>query len=158
MSFYTDVICKDPHFNSVDQIKDVGLLEPTTRAAIAGIIADAKAKGVTMIVGETFRSKPRQQLLFAKGVTKLKNVGVHHFGLACDLWITHNGQVDWKADYKVIGPLAKAHGLIWGFDWGTPKQPHTFRDIDHVQRVSVANQAKLFAGTWYPDANYNPLA
>jgi hypothetical protein len=157
MSFYVDVICKDRRFSSVDQIKDVELLEPKTRAAIAGIIADAKAKGVIMIVGETFRSKPRQQLLFAKKVTKLKNVGVHHFGLACDLWITQNDQVDWKADYSVIGPLAKAHGLVWGYDWGTPKQPHTFRDIDHVQRVSVRDQQRLFSGAWYPDSNYSPI-
>lgn len=155
-NFYTDVIQKDPRFNTVAQINDVMLLEPVTRAAVQAIIADAKQKGVNIIVGETYRSKPRQQLLFTKGVTKLKTVGVHHYGLACDLWITHNGQVDWRADYMILGPLAKAHKLIWGYDWGTPNQSHTFRDIDHVQRCTIADQSRLFAGSFYPDANYDP--
>jgi hypothetical protein len=158
MNFYIDVITKSSLFNTVAQVNDIALLEPVTRAAVQAIIADAKAKGVNIIVGETYRSKPRQQLLFTKGVTKLKAVGVHHFGLACDLWITHNGHVDWKADYKIIGPFAKAHKVVWGYDWGTPNQPHTFRDIDHIQRCAVKDQDRLFAGTFYPDANYNPLA
>jgi hypothetical protein len=157
MSFYTEVLSKDPRFHSTAQVNDIALLEPITRAAVKGIISDAAAKGIKIIVGETYRSTERQQLLFTKGATKLRTVGVHHYGLACDLWIEHNGQVDWHADYMVLGPLAKAHNLVWGYDWGTPNQPHTFRDIDHVQRCSINRQPSLFNGSWYPDANYNPL-
>lgn len=39
---------------------------------------------------------------------------------------------------------------------GQPDKPHTFIDDDHVQRVTLARQAKLFAGGWYPDKDYNP--
>ena len=41
MSFYTDVIKKDPRFNSTAVIKDVSLLEPGTRVAIAKKIGRA---------------------------------------------------------------------------------------------------------------------
>lgn len=156
-NFYTDVICKDKRFNTVAQINDIALLEPVTRAAVQKIIALAAVAGVHLLVGETYRSKARQQYLFQKGATKLKAVGVHHYGLACDLWIEHDGAVDWKADYKVIGPWAKDVDLIWGYDWGQPNAPHSFRDIDHVQRCRLADQNRLFAGTWYPDETYNPL-
>ena len=157
MSFYTDVIAKDPRFHTTRQVNDIDLLEPVTRASVQAIISDAAAQKITIIVGETYRSTERQALLFTKGATKLRSVGVHHYGLACDLWIEHNGQVDWHANYMVIGPLAKAHKLVWGYDWGHPNEPHTFRDIDHVQRCSLSRQASLFNGSWYPDANYNPL-
>jgi hypothetical protein len=157
MNFYKDVICKHKKFNSVEMCKDLALLEPVFREQVKAIIADLAKRGIKVIIGETYRSKTRQALLFAKGVTKLKDVGVHHFGLACDLWIMHNGQPDFEADYTVFGAPIKAQKLIWGNDWGTPKAPHSFRDIDHVQRCAVTDQAKLFAGTWYPAATYSPL-
>ena len=57
---------------------------------------------------------------------------------------------------------ARAHKLIWGGNWGNldPKAKHGFIDTDHVQRVKVADQHKLFAGAatgkWYPPDNYDP--
>lgn len=157
-NFYTDVIAKSTTFHSLSQCNDPMMLEPVTRMAVAAIIADLAKAGVKCIIGETFRSKERQQQLFAKGATKLRKVGVHHYGLACDLWIVKEGHVDWHADYRCIGPAAKAQGLIWGYDWGTPNEPHSFRDIDHVQRCALGDQKRLFSGTWYPGADYNPLA
>ena len=40
-------------------------------------------------------------------------------------------------------------GLIWGGDWGNDTIVHSFVDADHVQRVNVADQAKLFDLSWY---------
>jgi hypothetical protein len=155
-NFYTETIACSPCFRSLAPCNDAMMLEPVTRAAVQAIIADLAAKGVRVVIGETYRSRERQQLLFRKGATKLRTVGVHHYGLACDLWIEANGEVDWHADYRVLGPAAKARGLVWGYDWGTPRARHTFRDIDHVQRCAVKDQARLFAGAWYPDAAYRP--
>ena len=94
--------------------------------------------------------------LFNQGATKLRNVGVHHYGLACDIVKDINGEPSWKGDFTFLGGLAKAHGLIWGGDWGTPNVHHTFLDMDHVQRCSIGDQASLFRGEWYPDETYNP--
>ena len=159
MSFYDDVIKLDPRFNLSTRCSDMMMLEPVTRAAVAGIIADVQSQfGITMMVFETFRSQARQQLLFAQKATQLQKVGVHGFGLAADLVKVINGEPSWKGDFTFLAGLAKAHGLISGVDWGQPEVKHSFIDSDHVQRCAVADQNKLFAGTFYPDDSYDPYA
>ena len=91
-NFYTDTIKDSPKFNSTERIGDLQLLEPKTRELVEKIIADTKAHGFDLMVFETYRSQARQSLLFAQGATKLKNVGVHHHGLACDIVKSINGQ------------------------------------------------------------------
>jgi hypothetical protein len=44
--------------------------------------------------------------------TKLKTVGVHHYGLACDLVKDIAGEPSWKGDFAFLGRLAKKHRLI----------------------------------------------
>jgi hypothetical protein len=157
MSFFTDVIEKDPGFKSLKRINALALLEPVTRAAVQKIIEDSKVLGLDMMVFETFRSQARQQQLFAQGATKLRTVGVHNDGLACDIVKVVGGEPSWKGDFSFLGLLARKHGLIWGGDWGTPGQHHTFIDSVHVQRCSIARQPDLFRGEWYPDDAYNPF-
>jgi len=157
MSFYTDVIVPSPQFNDADRISDTALLEPVTRQAVQAIIAQAlSVYGIKLIVFETYRSQARQTEMFNQGASKLKVVGVHHFGLACDLVKEINGQPSWKGDFGFLGKLATANKLIWGGDWGHPQTPTNFPDSDHVQRCSIAKQHDLFAETWYPDGTYNP--
>ena len=157
MSFFTDVIEKDPRFTSLQRIKDLALLEPVTSAAVQKIIEDSKALGFEMMVFETFRSQARQQQLFTQGATKLKTVGVHNYGLACDIVKVVGGEPSWKGDFSFLGPLARKHGLIWGGDWGAPGKHHTFVDAVHVQRCSIGKQPALFSGAFYPDDAYNPF-
>jgi glycoside hydrolase-like protein len=118
-NFYVDVIMNDPRFNSSKRIADPELLEPVTRDLVQAIIADAAANGLKLMIFETYRSSARQIALFNQGATKLKQVGVHHYGLACDIVKDINGQPSWKGDFSMLGALAKHHKLIWGGDWGT---------------------------------------
>jgi hypothetical protein len=143
-NFYTSVIQADPRFNSVARIADPTLLEPVTRAAVQNIIAGAGQQGINLMVFETFRSQQRQLALFAQKATQLQQVGVHHYGLACDLVCLVGGEPSWKPDYSFLGALAAQYGLVWGGSWAT------FKDMDHVQNCTVAQQPSLFAGTWYP--------
>lgn len=154
--FYADVICKDARFTSVDRVADIHLLEPNTRAAVQAIITDAKQLGIALMVFETYRSKERQTALFDQGASTLKNVGVHHYGLACDLVKDIHGQPSWKGDFNFLGTLARQHGLVWGGTWGQPDRPHSFVDSDHVQRITLGRQAGLFSGAWYPEDTYDP--
>ncbi len=149
-NFYTDVLQRDPRFNSTVRIDDLALLEPVTRAAVQAILAEAKTHGIDYMVFETFRSQARQQLLFNQGATRLRQVGVHHYGLACDIVIQVAGSPSWKGDFTLLGTLAKAHGLVWGGDWGTAGAHPSFVDSDHVQRCTVSEQDQLFRGIWYP--------
>lgn len=155
-NFYTEVIRQDPRFTSTEIVNDLDLLEPVTRHKVLAIVAAAREQGLELMGFETYRSKQRQEQLFEQGVTKLKAVGVHHFGLACDLVRSVNGRPSWAGDFSLLGRLAHEQGLIWGGDWGRPDQPNDFLDVVHVQRCSVERQPELFAGTWYPDADYNP--
>jgi D-alanyl-D-alanine carboxypeptidase-like protein len=157
-NFYTDIIKKDSRFGSLKPIHDLALLEPVTRDLVLAIIADAAKDGIKLMAFETFRSQARQTKLFQQKATKLKKVGVHHYGLACDLVKDVAGQPSWKGDFKFLGRLAKRHKMIWGGDWGNPGVKHSFIDGVHVQRCTVARQRTLFAGTWYPDDNYDPYA
>ena len=155
-NFYTDVISRDPRFDSAARVGDPALLEPTTRQLVEGLIASAHRMGIEIMIYETYRSQDRQQALFNNGATKLRTVGVHHYGLACDIVRVVSGEPSWKGDFSFLGQLAHASGLIWGGDWGDPSIKHSFVDSVHVQRCTVARQADLFAGNWYPDDAYNP--
>jgi hypothetical protein len=158
MNFYTDVIIKDELFHITGYaIKDMNLLEPITRAGVLSIINDAAELGIALQVTETYRSTNRQAELFAKGATKLRNVGVHHFGLAADFCKIINGKASWDGDWTFLCTLAAKHGMISGGDWGFPNREHSFRDWDHVQRIAVLDQPGLLEKTWYPDDNYKPL-
>src|SRR5579862_5403413 len=95
-NFYTDVIQNDSRFNSVNRVDDLALLEPVTRQLALMIIQKAASMGFDMMVYETYRSQARQQQLFAQGATQLRQVGVHHYGLACDMVKRVNGEPSWK--------------------------------------------------------------
>ena len=155
-NFYTGVITHDPRFNTTHRVSDLALLEPITGAAVVAIMAEAKASGHDMVVFETYRSQQRQAQLYDQGVTQLQKVGVHHYGLACDIVKLVDGEPSWDGDFSFFGVLAKKHGLIWGGDWGTPNRPHSFRDTCHVQRCAIGDQGRLFSGDWYPDKSYDP--
>jgi hypothetical protein len=155
-NFYVDMIKNDPRFHSIKKVADINLLEPVTRAAVQNIIKDAANQGLELMVFETYRSQELQEIYYEKGVTQLQHVGVHHYGLACDIVKVVNGQPNWDGSYDFLQGLANKYNLVWGGDWGEPDQPHSFRDLDHVQRITVGDQEALFAGTWYPDESYNP--
>jgi hypothetical protein len=155
-NFFLDVISKAPHFNSPNRVADMDLLEPATRAAVQAIIADAAALGIPLMAFETYRSPQRQTLLFEQGATQLRTVGVHQYGLACDLVRVVGGEPSWKGDFTFLARLANTHRLIWGGDWGRPDLPHSFKDLVHVQNCSLLKQPALFRGDWYPDSAYNP--
>lgn len=156
-NFYTDAISKDPRFHSLQRISALDLLEDSTRQRVQSILADAKnTLALDLLVFETYRSEARQQQLFDQGVTQLRQVGVHHYGLACDIVKIVNGEPSWKGDFSFLGALARTHGLIWGGNWGTPNLPHTFFDVVHLQRCSISRQPSLFRGEWYPLQDYDP--
>ena len=154
MSFYTDAIRTSPKFASVGKVADLELLEPVTREAVQRVCAAAQDQGIQLMVFETYRSQERQEQLFKKKATKLRIVGVHHFGLAFVKDI--GGQPSWKGDFRFLKGLAEGNGLIWGGDWGNGHVVHSFVDADHVQRISVTDQSKLFNLSWYPDDAYRP--
>ena len=163
MSWYTDVLMKDPRFNSPHTditICDLNLLEPGTRAAVVEMMEMAKAAGHELRVAETYRSQTRQHDLWVKKKTQLSHVGMHGYGLAADLQLIVNGRYDPDGShYAFMHAMSVRSKLVSGQGWGTAKAPHTFTDWDHVQRVPVFRQDQVFSGAWYPPAEgYDPWA
>jgi hypothetical protein len=152
MSFYDEVIRKSSQFDSAARVSSLDMLEPTMRASVSALILDAASRGIKLMVFETYRSRQRQEALYQQGATQLRQVGVHHFGLAVDLVKDIDGEPSWKGSFDFMSVLSLRHNLVWG---GTFKG---FYDACHLQRVAVEDQARLFAGGWYPDANYAPFA
>lgn len=130
------------------------LLHPDFRRKVAAILHDLAQHGVKAIAYETYRSQELQEQYYRQGVTELKRVGVHHYGLAADIvpldW-AGNPTWDNAAAFRLLARLAKLHGLISGSDWGHPERKHRFVDAPHVQMVSIEQQPALFSGAWYPD-------
>lgn len=155
-NFYEQTIRKHPLYDSPKRIADLDLLEPVTRERVRALIRGAAEQGIKLMVWETYRSKARQEELFKKGTTKLHAIGVHHYGLACDLVRNENGEPSWKGDFKFMAALARANKLVWGGDWGIAGKKPSFYDPYHVQRCRLSRQKSLFNGTWYPDEGYDP--
>jgi len=151
-NFFTDVIQRDSRYRSPEVVNDIALLEPGFRAKVAAVIDAAKTRSVDLVATETYRSVERQQRLYAAGKTQLRTVGVHHYGLAVDFAKRVNGKPSWDGDWTFLCELAAANGAVAGGDWGEPNKPHSFRDWDHLQGCTIAQQTALFAGTWYPAA------
>lgn len=151
MSFYTEFILQDPRLSTPNRVADPKLLEPETRARIEAVIEDARELGIELMHHETYRSRQRQAILHDRGATQLRQVGVHHYGLAGDVVKSIAGDPSWKGSFAFLGPLARKHGLIWGGDW------KHFKDLVHLQRIAVADQARLFRGDWYPGPDYEPF-
>jgi hypothetical protein len=159
-SWYTDVIMKDPRFNSRTPVRDINLLWPPFRAKIAALIADATAEGHDIRTSETYRSQALQTYYFeVTHTTRLRTVGVHHYGLAVDLVLYVGGVYESRGDryYNILEPLCEKYKLISGADWGfPPPSAHDFNDWGHVQAIPVLQQGPLFAGHWYPSNDYVP--
>lgn len=155
INFYTDVVQKNSQFHTTNRVSDLSLLEPVTRAAVENIMLHSEQMGIKLLATETFRSSERQLMLYNQHATELKNVGVHHFGLAVDFCKIIDGKASWDGDWSFLGKISKLYGMVWGGDWNEVN-PGSFRDWDHVQRVNVSDQDKLFDGSWYPDDSYTP--
>lgn len=158
MTFYQDVLRKDKRFTSTEVCKDLGLLEPGTRAAVEAILLEAKDSHIDLRVLESFRSQARQHMLYLRRLTQLSRVGCHGFGIAVDFALyVDDKYVEDGSKYGPLWALLKAHGMISGQDWGNPHIPHSFRDPDHGQRCPVWRQPALFAETWFPPIVYDPF-
>lgn len=149
MTWYTDTIQKDLRFNSALACRDTALLFPTFLARVEEALSKLAELGQSFEIVETYRSQERQEELFREGATELRQVGVHHFGLACDCVRLIGGAANWQPGvYVEYGQQMQAAGLVWGGSWATLK------DLVHVQMISVEDQSKLFSGSWYPDESY----
>jgi hypothetical protein len=157
-NFYSDVIRKDVRFASLKPIHDLALLEPVTRSKVLAIIADAAAAGIKLMAYETYRSQARQTRLYHQRATKLKNRGRASLRARLRPGQRRRRRALVERRFRFSRQARQETQADLGRRLGKPGTRHKFVDSVHVQRCAISRQKALFAGTWYPDQDYDPYA
>lgn len=111
--------------------RDIMALTPAAQAACNLFMAKCRAKGLNVLITETYRSQERQNYLYEQGrsrpgnkVTWTKN-SRHTSRRAWDICKNIKGQEFSDAGFfKACGAVAKELGITWGGTWSTPDTPH----------------------------------
>lgn len=96
-----------------------------------------KAKGLNVLITETYRSQERQNWLYEQGRSRSGNIVTwtkqsrHTFRRAWDICKNVKGKEYSDANFfKQCGAIAKELGITWGGTWGTPDTPHFEIDVN----------------------------
>ena len=126
--------------------RDITQLHPRLQEKAAELIALCKKNGITIKIGECFRSVKEQNDLYAQGRTKPGSIvtnakgtsysSQHQWGIAMDFFLDMDIDGDGKksddafnnrkSTFNKVGKLAKSIGLAWGGDW------KSIVDLPHV--------------------------
>jgi peptidoglycan LD-endopeptidase CwlK len=121
-------------------------IHPVVKERTDELIRKSAAKGIVIVVTDSFRSAEDQERLFEKGRSIEGNIvthakggeSYHNYGLAIDFALeTPSGDVIWdrqydrnqngKSDWSEVVKIAKSLGFEWGGDW------KDFKDYPHFQ-------------------------
>lgn len=121
---------------SVPADRSLTRLAPAMAAAVLATEAACREAGLPVLRFETFRSRARQEWLYAQGrevkppariVTKASSAvrSWHGYGLAVDFI---HPRLHWNAPgpwWEDVAAIVSQHGLAWGGRWETlPDVPH----------------------------------
>lgn len=127
--------------------RDITQLHPRLQEKAAELVALCKKNGITIKIGECFRSVKEQNDLYAQGRTKPGSIvtnakgtsysSQHQWGIAFDFFLDMDIDGDGKksddafnnkkSTFNKVGKLAKSIGLGWGGDWKSPvDMPHVY--------------------------------
>jgi hypothetical protein len=112
-------------------INDLNALHPYFRDKVKQLIAQCKAKGIDLVIVETFRTHAKQNEYKGMGRNYTSTAGGrsrHQYGLAVDVVPVVNNKPVWDntALWKKIGMTGESLGLRWGGRWKRPYDPAHF--------------------------------
>ena len=114
------------------RISDINELAPTLRRAAAEFLCRTAAAGLAARITETFRTRARQEELYAQGRTAPGNVvtwtlnSAHTHRVAFDICQNIRGR-EWDNSggfFDSCGALWQEMGGTWGGNFRTPDRPH----------------------------------
>lgn len=127
--------------------RDITKLHPRLQTKAEELIKLCKKNGISIKIGECFRTVSEQNDLYAQGRTKPGSIvtnakgtsysSQHQWGIAFDFFLDMDIDGDGKksddafnnrkATFQKVGKLAKSIGLGWGGDWTSPVDlPHVY--------------------------------
>jgi hypothetical protein len=127
-------------------------LTPDTQVFARRLLGELAARGLKVLLGETYRSPERQRELFEQGTrTAVKEPGWHHFGRAFHVLIydPKTGELDVKARrsdlYGVMHQIARdLGGNVYGYKLlRNAKTGATFTDPAHIEYRAGTTLASL---------------
>lgn len=121
--------------------REVNQLHPWLQYKLEKLMKECKKQGLTVGIGECFRTVEEQNALYAQGrsrpgrvVTNAKGDSFssqHQWGIAVDLFQNIMGREWEEAFFRKVAKIAKSDevGLGWGGDWsGFQDTPHFYLD------------------------------
>lgn len=117
--------------NVTQSCRDISELTPLAQMACNLFLSRCKAKGLNVLITETYRSQERQNYLYEQGRTRPGNIVTwtknsrHTSRRAWDICKNVKGQE--YADsgfFKACGQIAKELGITWGGTWKQADTPH----------------------------------
>ena len=133
---------------------DTSLLHPNLRYKLNKLLKTCNNVGIYLIITEGFRTKERQDELYAQGRTKPGNIvtnargcdfnSQHQWGIAFDIAIRY---VDNPYDVNIIKKVAdiakdKPINLSWGGDWTD------FRDYPHFYLGNWGSNTRMLKNNY----------
>lgn len=117
------------------ECREISELHPTVREMAKELMARCEKAGIPAKIGETYRTRNRQDELYAQGRTTPGKIVTHAKGntmssyhqwrLAFDVFINIKGKEYDRVLLEQVGQLGEAIGLEWGGRWQTfPDSPH----------------------------------
>lgn len=114
--------------------RDLDKLAPRFRARVEQLVERLQEAGQEPWVFETFRTRERQEWLYAQGRTRPGAIVTrardhtrswHGFGLAVDIIDRKRLWDAMPVFWRLLGEHSRALGLVWGGDWESfPDRPH----------------------------------
>lgn len=121
-------------------------LVPLVQRKADELIALAASKGMPIRITEGYRSKERQDELYAQGRTKPGKIvtnakggqSIHQYGCAFDVVFVKTG---YNGDWNALGTLGKSLGFTWGGDFLKLKdRPHFEMTLGYPLSAFQKNQ------------------
>ena len=119
------------------ECRDINELHPKVKELALKLVEVCKQNGLNIAIGETYRTKERQNELYAQGRTKPGNIvtnargdsmsSYHQWRLAFDIFNNKKGDEYNMSVLKKAGELGQKLGLEWGGSW------QGFKDYPHFQ-------------------------
>ena len=117
-------------------IERVAKLHPKVREIFTNFINDCETNlNITLRIIQGYRTISEQDALYAQGRTKpgdkVTNAkggqSFHNYGLAVDLAIVEDKDINWKYDMSKLKPFADKYKITWGGTW------ESFKDLPHFE-------------------------
>jgi hypothetical protein len=131
---FSDNIVNSELYDSPNPVKDTELLLPEFYNILIYCFNEYRKKysNQNVYITETYRSNVLQQKYFKTGKSKIRNNGMHHFGIAADVAFLINDKLSYKGDYNLLRRIFKDNNLTV-LDW----------ELGHVQFIPVSEQNAL---------------